>query len=131
VTLTGEYGAGALAGQLQLVQTDQNGKSAAGYEPVASTATIGTTPVAEASLNGTTAYAVYEVIYADPTVQESGTIPFAVAFKNVPATGQVMATTSLAPIGTNGTASPTASIPRFTNLSTAQNAFSITACTTP
>jgi hypothetical protein len=131
VTLTGEYPPGSLAGELQLVQADHNGKSAAGYEPVASTATIGTTPVAEASLNGSTAYAVYEVIYTDPTVEESGTIPFAVAFQNVPGTGQVMATTALAPIGTYGTASPTAPIPRFTNLSTARDAFSITACTTP
>ncbi|HTC90666.1 MAG TPA: kelch repeat-containing protein [Bryobacteraceae bacterium] len=131
VTLTGEYAPGSLAGELQLVQADQNGKSADGYEPVASTATIGGTPVAEASLNGTTAYAVYEVIYADPTVQESGTIPFAVAFTKVPATGQATATIALAPIGTNGTDSPTASLPRFTNLSKARNAFTITACTTP
>jgi len=131
VTLAGEYPPGSLAGELQLVQANQNGSSAPGYEPVASTATIGATPVAETSLNGSTAYAVYEVIYTDPTVQESATIPFAVAFTKEPTAGQVKATTSLAPLGTDGAASPTAPIPRFTKLSTALDAFSITACTTP
>jgi hypothetical protein len=45
---------------------------------------IGTTPVARAILSGSTAYATYEVIYADPSVQETATIPVAVAFTNKP-----------------------------------------------
>jgi hypothetical protein len=128
ITLTGEYAEGAPSGQLQLVQADSNGKSAPGYEPVAATATIGGTPVASASLSGSTAYATYEVIYADPSVLETATIPVAVAFTNKPATGEVQATTSLAPLGTITTASETAPIPRFANFATPQLAYSITSC---
>jgi len=131
ITLTGPYGEGVPAGQLQLVQADSNGKSAAGYEPVPSTALIGTTPVAKASVSGSTAYAIYEVIYSDPSVLETATIPVAVAFTNQPAIGEVMATTTLAPLGTNDNASETAPIPRFTNISTAQQAYSITSCPAP
>ncbi len=131
ITLTGGYAPDAIAGELQLVQTDQNGKSAAGYIPVASTGTIGATPVAPAGISGSTAYAAYEVIYADPTVQETGVIPFAVAFtdaKTDPATGTAYATTSLAPLGTNGAANQTSPIPRFVNLSSQQQVYSIQAC---
>jgi hypothetical protein len=128
ITLTGEYGEGTAPGQLQLVKANENGNSEAGYEPVASTAMIGTTPVAEAYASGSTAYAVYEVIYADPAVQETATIPVAVAFIKEPAAGVVNATTSLAPLSTVGTASESASIPRFANFSSAQEAYSITSC---
>ena len=132
IALTGSYPPGALGGQLQLVTANHNGSSTAGYEPVASTAMIGSTPVAEASVSGSTAYATYEVVYADPTIQESATIPVAVAFNNTPkqpATGSVSATTSLAPVGTNGASSQTAPIPRFINFSSAKKAYSIQACT--
>jgi hypothetical protein len=131
ITLTGGYGPGGLPGELQLVQANLSGRSTStGYEPVTPTATIGTTPVAEASISGTTAYAIYEVVYADPTVQESLSIPFAVAFFTQPATGSVRATTSLAPLNSNG-ADQTSPVPRFTNLSTGQNAYSIAKCATP
>jgi hypothetical protein len=128
ITMTGEYGSGNPGGQLQLVQAGPNGNSAPGYEPVASTAMIGTTPVAEAYSSGTTAYAVYEVIYSLPSVVETATIPVAVAFTNVPAAGTVNATTSLAPLSTVGTANEASSIPRFANFSTAEPAYSITSC---
>jgi hypothetical protein len=128
ITLSGAYGEGTPAGQLQLVQANENGNSAPGYEPVASTAMVGTTPVAQASISGSTAYATYEVIYADPSVLETATIPVAVAFTNQPAVGEVMATTSLGPLGTSETANETSPIPRFTNLATAQEAYSITSC---
>jgi hypothetical protein len=131
ITLTGPYGEGSPAGQLQLVQADSNGKSAAGYEPIASTALIGTTPVAKASVSGSTAYAIYEVIYSDPSVLETATIPVAVAFTNKPAIGEVMATTTLAPLDAVVTANETSHIPRFTNISTAQQAYSITSCPAP
>ncbi len=131
ITLTGGYPPGRIPGQLQLVQANQNGKSAAGYEPVDATAMVGATPVAAATTFGSTAYAVYEVIYEDPTVQESGIIPFAVAFTKAPATGNVTATTSLAPVGTVGTANETGPIPRFTSLSNAKKAYSISACPAP
>ena len=128
ITLTGEYGEGTPVGQLQLIQANQYGNSAAGYEPVASTAMVGATPVAEAYASGSTAYAVYEVINASPAVLETATIPVAVAFIEEPSAGVVNATTSLAPLSTVGTASESASIPRFANFSSAQGAYSITSC---
>jgi hypothetical protein len=131
ITLTGPYGEGTPAGQLQLIQADSNGKSAPGYEPIASTALIGTTPVAKASVSGSTAYAIYEVIYSNFGVLETFTIPIAVAFTNKPAIGEVMATTTLAPLDTVVTADETSPIPRFTNISTAQPAYSITSCPAP
>src|SRR5581483_8224691 len=71
ITLTGNYPQGTLPGELQLVEANTTGKSAAGYVPVSPTATIGTTPVAAATISGTTAYATYEVVYANPTVRET------------------------------------------------------------
>jgi hypothetical protein len=118
-------------GQLQLVQAESNGASAPGYEPIAPTATIGTTPVAEASRSFSTAYAVYEVIDANPSIIESATIPVAVAFTNKPATGAVMATTTLAPLGTVEAANELSPIPRFVSLSTPQQAYSINSCPAP
>ncbi len=131
ITLGGEYGEGTLQGQLQLVQANDNGKSAPGYQPVVSTAMIGSTPVAKASVTGSTAYATYEVTYADPSVQETATIPVAVAFTTKPALGPVMASTTLAPLDTIGSADETSSIPRFANFATPETAYSIESCTTP
>jgi hypothetical protein len=128
ITLTGNYGQGTAPGQLQLVQANEYGNSAAGYEPVAATAMVGAIPVAEASSSGSKAFAVYEVIYADPFVEETAAIPVAVAFTNVPSTGDVQALTTLAPLSSVETASQSASIPRFVNFSTAQDAYSITSC---
>jgi hypothetical protein len=116
--------------QLQLIQAESNGASAPGYEPIASTAMVGTTPVAEASRSGSTAYAVYEVV-ANPFLVGSFTIPAAVAFTNKPSTGAIMATTSLAPLGTIGFADQSSSIPRFANFATAQAAYSIVSCPAP
>ena len=128
ITLTGEYGEGVAPGELQLVKANENGNSEAGYEPVASTAMVGTMPVAEAYASGSTAYAVYEVINASPAVLETATIPVAVAFIKEPSAGVVNATTSLAPLSAVATASESASIPRFANFSSAQEAYSITSC---
>ena len=128
ITLTGNYPQGTLPGELQLVEANTTGKSAAGYVPVSPTATIGTTPVAAATISGTTAYATYEVVYANPTVRETATIPLAVAYTKVPTAGNVKAKTSLAPVGGGGTASTTAAIPRYAGLSGSQTAFSVTSC---
>jgi hypothetical protein len=127
IPLTGSAIGFPPTGQLQLVQADSSGKSAPGYEPVASTATIGTTPVAQASRSGSTAFAIYEVINVQPGIQQA-VIPVAVAFTNKPATGIVLATTSLAPLGIVETADETSPIPRFTNLATAQEGYNITTC---
>jgi hypothetical protein len=131
ITLAADYGDGTLPGQLQLVQANDNGKSAPGYEPVASTAMIGSTPVAKATLSGSTAYATYEVIYAEPSVMETAIIPVAVAFTTKPAPGSVMASAALAPLDTIGTADETSPIPRFANLATPETAYSIESCPAP
>ena len=126
---TNAYGENELPAQLQLVQANQYGNSAPGYIAVPSTATIGTTPVAEATRSGNLAYAVYEVINSNPDVVESATIPVAVAFTNTPPVETVQALTTLAPLGSVTTASQSAAIPRFANLSSPETAYSITACT--
>jgi hypothetical protein len=131
ITLTGEYVEGSPQGQMLLVHADQNGKSAAGYEPIAPTAMIGTTSVAETGHSGSTAYATYEVLYSDRNVQETATIPVAVAFTNKPAIGTATVATSLAPLDTVGTANQTSHIPRFANFATPQTAYSIESCPAP
>jgi len=128
ITMTGNYGEGTPAGQLQLITTDENGDSSPGYEPVTATATAGTTPVAEATAVGSSAYATYEVLYADPSVTETVPIPVAVAFRSSPATGQVNVTSSLAPLNATETDSETAPVPRFTSIYAAQPAFAIDSC---
>jgi hypothetical protein len=128
ITMTGNYGEGTPSGQLQLIQADQNGLSSPGYEPVMATAMVGTTPVAEATAVGSSAYATYEILYADPSVTETVTIPVAVAFKNSPATGQANVTSSLAPLNATATDSATAPVPRFTSIYAAQPAFAIDSC---
>ena len=128
ITMTGNYGDEGIAGQVQLVQANASGLSAPGYEPVAATAMVGTTPVAEVSYSGSTAYAIYEVLYADPSVTETITVPVAVAFNGLPRTGQAKVITSLAPVSSAESASESAPLPRFTSIYAAQSAFSIDSC---
>ncbi len=129
VTLTGEYAFGITPGQLQLVQTQQSGNSLAGYQPVAPTATIGITPVAEVEYSGSTAYATYEVINANSFVLETVTIPVAVAFNNKvkPAASVVTAETTFAPLSSVTTSEP-APFPRFGASSALQTAYAINSC---
>ena len=77
-------------GELRLVKTGQNGGSPAGYYPVLATSTIKGAKVAEVNYSGTTAYATYEVINSDPSVQETANFPVAVAFTSseIPAAGK-------------------------------------------
>lgn len=117
-------------GQLQLVQSDQNGFSAPGYVPVTATATVGSTPVAEVNYVDSTAYATYEIVNANVTALEAANIPVAVAFDSSapPTTGVTTATTSLAPISSVLTADPTAPLPRFGSVSAVQTAYAINSC---
>ena len=92
---------------------------------------VGTTPVAEVSYAGSAAYATYEVLYADPSVTETATIPVAVAFTNSPSLGPSIVTLSLAPLDPTKTSSTSAPSPRFAAIYAAQPAFSIEACTVP
>jgi hypothetical protein len=71
------------------------------------------------------------VVAAYPTKVETVTIPVAVAFTDVPATGIVEANTSLAPLSTVGTADQSSSIPRFANIPAAQEVYSIQSCPAP
>jgi hypothetical protein len=119
---------GSTIGQLQLVKADVNGVSAPGYQPVLATKLVGTAPVAEMTYAGTTAYATYEVLYADPSVLETATIPVAVAFNQNPTIGPVSVTPSLAPLNLTATASASAPVPRFASIYATQPAFAIEAC---
>jgi len=98
--------------QIQLIQAESNGFSGQAYTSLTSTATIGTTPVAEASRIGTTVYAVYEVVDSDPTVIETASIPIALAFNgSTNQSGTVVVEPSLAPLASYAFGAPT---PRFT-----------------
>jgi hypothetical protein len=101
--------------QIQLIQTESNGYSGQAYTSLTSTATIGTTPVAEASRIGHTAYAVYEVVNSDPTVIETASIPIALAFNgSTNQVGTVIVGASLAPISPAGLATTDSlPVPRF------------------
>jgi len=60
------------------------------------------------------AYAVYEVLDAQPSRQESAQIPVFIGMGTVTATATVQETLSLAPLSTVTTASTSAPLPRFT-----------------
>jgi uncharacterized protein (TIGR03437 family) len=62
-----------------------------------------------------TAYAVFEVLDANVTRQESAQIPVFVGMSNVSAVATVQETISMAPVSTVQTASTTAPMPRFGN----------------
>jgi hypothetical protein len=117
---------------LQLMRADQTGNSAPGFTPVVPTASVGITPVAEVSYNGSTAEAVYEVLNANPNNIEVAAIPVAVAFgstpQSSPALGQVFVNASLAPLSLVETSDLAAPIPRFAETSTPQRAYAIQSC---
>jgi len=128
ITMTGNYGFGSPVGQVQLVNVNASGLSSPGYEPVTATAMVGTTPVAEVNYSGSTAYAIYEVLYADSSVTETITVPVAVAFNSTPGTGEAKVVMSLAPLSASESASETSPLPRFASIYAAQPAFSIDSC---
>lgn len=81
-----------------------------------------------------TAEAVYEVVNSDPAALEQANVPVGVAYtsntgQNLPATGQVTANATWAPLSTVGTADPSAPVPRFAPTGSALNVFNITSCT--
>ena len=100
--------------QLQLVETDETGSSAAGYTSPPSTAMIGSIPVAEATRNGDLVYATYEVVNSDPTAIEAANIPVAIAFTNLSAqNGNAPVTITLAPFAALPAGFYSGPIPRF------------------
>jgi hypothetical protein len=112
-----------------LVSTDANGNGS--YSPVNSTSSSHVAPVAV--VNGTGAV-VYEVLYSNPTVLETMSVPVAVAYvantaNNLPGTGvTATATMSFAPLSTVTTADSSAPIPRFAPSGPARNAFLVNSC---
>ncbi len=90
---------GIANGQIQLIQAQMNGFSGQGYTSLATSAIVGTTPVAEASRTGTTLSATYEVVNSDPTAIETANIPVAIAFTgSMNLSGDIVATVLLAPL---------------------------------
>jgi len=121
--------AGFADAQLDLVSTDVNGNSGAGF-----TAVAGTGGIAEVSYSGTTGYATYETVNSDPNVPENAIITVWVAFisntaQNLPAPGSATVNVSFAPLSNDGLASATDPIPRFGDTSTPLTGFDINLCT--
>ncbi|MGA2602420.1 MAG: VCBS repeat-containing protein, partial [Bryobacteraceae bacterium] len=108
-------GTGISEPQIQLVQAQPNGFSGPAYTAIPSTATIGTTPIAQASRIGTTVFATYEVVNADTSFADTFNIHFALAFNgSTPQSGTVLPLASLAPISTIGVAATNSEpVPRF------------------
>jgi len=128
-------GAGFASGQIDLVAGDVNGNSPAGFTAATAGATdFSGNPLAEVTYTGTTGSATYEVINSDPTVPESATIAFYVAFisntaQNLPAPTPGTVNVSFAPLSNVGTATSSDPIPRFGDTSTPLAAFDINLCT--
>jgi hypothetical protein len=115
ITLTGNYGAGTPSGFAQLVGGD---------------GTFGPNPL---TISGTTANATYEILYSDPSVTETLTVPVFVAFvsntaQNLPGAGTATVSVNFAPLSTTPTMSSTAPIPRFCQTGAASNLFTIVSC---
>ena len=103
------------------------------FTPVAGIATL--TPggsAAQLTVAGGAATAVYEVLNSDAIAVETADIPVGVAFAaGSPQLGTTTVRASLAPISTVTTASSSAPIPRFANLSTPLTAFGVVLGATP
>jgi hypothetical protein len=109
--------------------------------PVATWPSTGLTPApgpnVPVTISGTTASLVYEVYYADPSVQETLTLPVTAAWITTGPTSPAPTTTPstvainfapLNPAGTTATASSTEPIPNFGQPHPAANLYTINAC---
>jgi hypothetical protein len=110
ITLTGAYG-GAVPGNAVLVG------SASG----------------QLTVSGTTAVATYEILYADPSVLETMSIPVQESWittsPTLPGVGTATAQVNFAPLSTSPTAAPNVPIPRFCQPHVPFNLFTINLCT--
>jgi hypothetical protein len=84
-------------------------------------------------VSGTTGTITYEIVYSNPNVIESLTVPLTVAFisntsQNLPGVGQSTTAINFAPLSTSPTAS-SGPIPRFCQNGTPGNTFVINTCT--
>lgn len=145
ITGAGTTGAGtSTTSRVRLVTTDQNGAGAFAAASATSTAgsgnQSGTTLVsglgiAPFSGSGTTQYAVYEVMFADPLALDTIDVGITAAYtsnttNNIPALGTSSVTANFAPLSTVTTASTSAPIPRFVDNPRNVNALTINACAT-
>jgi len=134
VYMTGPYGVGQTVGVGVLLSssTTPAGPTVSHWTGTAPDMANGANiPV---TLAGTTATLVYEVYYADPSVQESLAVPITAAWittgptNPTPTTTPVTAAVNFSPLSAVGTASSTAPIPRFGQPHAALPLFSINAC---
>ena len=145
IYLTGSYGVGTpvgvavLQGQAAAIGGAFGGGGGGGGIPVAVAGATGLPslpngPASAISVSGTTATIVYQIWYANPSVQESMSVPISVAYisntgSNIPATTTTPATVGLQfyPQSTVTTAS-TGPVPRFGPSGSPVNLFSISPC---
>jgi len=120
VNLTGNYGIG-IGGVV----------TPSGYAVlIGGDGTMGPNPL---TISGTTAVATYEILYSDPSVTETLTIPVDVAYisntaQNLPGPGTATVAVNFAPLSTSPVMSSTAAIPRFCQPYTAANLYTIVSC---
>jgi hypothetical protein len=144
VFLSGPYGGGTPVGIAVLINQSQSVGGAfttsstipVAFSPVGGgpTTTPNGNPIPVAS-SGTTALLVYEIYYADTSVQETLNVPISVEFtsntgSNIPTPTTTPSTVGVefAPQSTVGTASSTAPIPRFGPSGSPVALFSISPC---
>jgi hypothetical protein len=144
IFLKGPYGAGTPVGVAVLINQNQ---SVGGAFTTSSTIPVAFSPVGggptltpngsliPVSSSGTSTALVYEIYYADSSVQETLSVPVSVEFKsntgsNIPTPTTTPSTVGVefSPQSTVGTASSTAPIPRFGPSGSPVSIFSISPC---
>ena len=127
-----ELGATAANSRVRLISTDASGAGTATGVTATTTTTFGQPfSLAPATVTGGATTLVYEVVSSDPTIVEQIDIPITVAFTaSSPGLGSANIVGSFAPISTVVTASQTAPIPRFVDVTTSATAFTINPCRT-
>ena len=128
VYLTGNYGAGSPIGVAVLA-------GSAVIPPVVFAPTPATNgPTTPVTLSATTGSLVYQIYYADPSVQETLSVPISVAYlsntaNSLPAFGTSTTTVSFAPLSSSPSYGFGLPIPRFCQNEVPTNLFTINACT--
>jgi len=122
----------------EILLTGNYGVDSGGHQTPSGVAVLiggdGTTGPNAITVSGTTGVATYEIIYSDPSVTETLTVPVFVAFisntaQNLPGSGTSTIAVNFAPLSSTPVASSSAPIPRFCQPNTASNLFSINSCT--
>jgi hypothetical protein len=128
-----EQGGSASNSRVRLISTDASGAGSATAVAATSTSSVGgvSFAVAPITVTGGAATFVYEVVSSDPTIVETVDIPIIAAFASSAASlGTANIVGSFAPISTVVTASSSAPVPRFADVTTSSGAFTINPCRT-